>query len=111
MSPGGRRLWPELARNYDPTGRTGWLFAFSNGSFSYKTHLDNVPGSGSENSGSYEIGDGYIRLVFKNGFVNDITCELSGTNLILSKYIDSGADAGTTRIYEKDYGNWLSWKW
>lgn len=87
-------------------GETGFneIFSFSNGSFSYKTHLDNFPGSGSENSGSYEIGDGYIRLVFKNGFVNDITCELSGTNLILSKYIDSGADAGTTRIYEKDYG-------
>lgn len=88
---------------HDETGYNE-IFSFSNGNFSYKTHLDNIRDSGSENSGSYEIGDGYIRLVFKNGYVNDITCELSGTNLILSKYIDSGADAGTTRVFVKDYG-------
>lgn len=80
------------------------IFSFNNGDFTYKTYLDNISGSGSENSGSYEIGDGCIRLVFKNGFVNDIAYEVSGADLILFKYIDSGADAGTTRMYEKDHG-------
>lgn len=79
------------------------VFTFRNGSFSYKTHLDNIPSSGSENSGSYEIKDGYIKTVFANGFENELEYELNGTNLVLSKYIDSGADAGNTRIYEKEY--------
>lgn len=79
------------------------VFTFRNGSFSYKTHLDNIPGSGSENSGSYEIKDGYIKTVFANGFENELEYELNGTNLVLSKYINSGVDAGNTRVYEKDY--------
>lgn len=78
--------------------------SFNNGDFSYKTSLDNIPGAGSNTGGSYKIEDGYISLTFENDFVNQITYELNGNDLILSMYSKSGADAGTTRIYEKDYG-------
>lgn len=87
---------------HDETGFNE-TFSFNNGDFSYKTSLDNIPGAGSNTGGSYEIEDGYISLTFENDFVNQISYELNGNDLILSIYSKSGADAGTTRIYEKDY--------
>lgn len=88
---------------HDETGFNE-TFTFSNGDFRYKTSLDNIPGAGSDTGGSYEIGEGYITLIFENDFINRITYERNGDDLTLSVYSDSGADAGTTRIYEKDYG-------
>ena len=80
------------------------IFIFENGSFRYKTYLDGVPTSGTETGGTYRVEDGYIASVFENGYENTLDYSFSGATLILSKYIDSGVDAGTTRIYTKRDG-------
>lgn len=81
-------------------------FYFDKGRFSYDIFVKAAPEGGGFSTGSYSIKDGYIRIGIDRD--RDVILlypyEFEDGELIFTRKIDSGYDAGTTRVYRKQYG-------
>ena len=80
------------------------IFRFKNGVCEYTTYVDLAPGNNHITYADYSIKDEYIELLFENGHTGIINYKLEGQNITLFLHIDSGADKGNTRVYEKQDG-------
>lgn len=76
------------------------ILEFSNGSLYYKSFLVGYEEKATIVWGTYEITDDHI-ITTLNGTKKYFDYTVSGGTLTIGLYIDSGADKGTTRIYEQ----------
>lgn len=75
---------------------------FDNGVFSFTYTLDAVPDKASGSTGDYTIYDGYISIYFpETDYTNIMNYSWLGEELVIHKYIETGADKGNTRVYVK----------
>lgn len=82
------------------------MLQFENGTLTVMYTLDAAPDKATNSTASYTIYDGYISLYFpKTDYTNRFDYSWLGEELVLHKYIDSGADKGNTRVYVKQNTN------
>lgn len=75
---------------------------FENGIATCSSVFEAVPDNVSSSVAEYTIYSDYISLYFKaTDYTNRIECTWMGNELVLYKYIKTGADKGNTRIYTK----------
>lgn len=78
------------------------MLRFENGTLTVTYTLDAAPDKATDSTARYTVYDGYISLYFpKTDYTNRFDYSWLGEELVLHKYIDSGADKGNTRIYVK----------
>ena len=77
---------------------------FDKGRYSYDFFIKNAPEAYGFHTGSYSIKDGYIRIGSDSEHIVLFPYEISNGELIFKRKIDSGRDAGVTRVYRKQYG-------
>jgi len=87
---------------FDTTLGSKEEYCFDRGSIELMYVLDIAPDNPHCSEGSYEIFDGYIELYFpKTDYTNTMSYDWLGNELVLYWYVDTGADAGNTRVYQK----------
>lgn len=75
---------------------------FENGTATCSSVFEAVPDNVYSSVAEYTIFSDYISLYFEaTDYTNRIECTWMGNELVLYKYIKSGADKGNTRIYTK----------
>lgn len=75
---------------------------FRKGTVIYTSWLESVPEKVTVSEATYTVDDSGIDLYFpKTDFHNRFDYTWIGSELVLSRYIDSGVDKGNTRIYQK----------
>lgn len=75
---------------------------FENGIATCSSVFEAVPDNVSSSVAEYTICSDYISLYFEaTDYTNRIECTWMGNELVLYKYIKTGADKGNTRIYTK----------
>lgn len=76
--------------------------SFENGSAVFKSWLDAASDKVTVSPAAYSVEEGYVDLYFTaTDYHNRMEYDWVGNVLVLCEYIDSGADAGNTRIYQK----------
>lgn len=78
----------------------GEELTFNNGKVACKSYVSSTKNNPSESSGEYSISNNQI-IVEINGHVTSFDYSYENDELILSRKIEEGADAGETRIYKK----------
>ncbi len=83
---------------YDESIGFGEIFVFKNGSVDYTAYVSAARDNDSNVSGSYRVSDSSITTVL-NGHETHLDYEIDGDRMALMLYVDSGRDAGSTRVY------------
>lgn len=76
------------------------IFEFYKGTLYYKSYLEGYENSIHSSRGTYLVREKSIDTIFEN-YTNYLEYEVKGDNLILSWYVESGADKGVTYYYAK----------
>ena len=76
------------------------IFEFYKGTLYYKSYLEGYENSIHSSWGTYLVTEERIDTIYEN-YTNYLEYEVKGDNLILSWYVESGADKGVTYYYTK----------
>ena len=76
------------------------IFEFYKGTLYYKSYLEGYENSIHSSWGTYLVTEERIDTIYEN-YTNYLEYEVKGDNLILSWYVESGADKGVTYFYTK----------
>lgn len=76
------------------------IFEFYKGTLYYKSYFEGYENSIHSSWGTYLVKEGGIDNIYEN-YTSHLKYELKGDNLVLSWYVESGADKGMTYYYTK----------